>query len=482
MRNIVFIGFLAIFACGSEYEQWLKNQTNNYTNYKKTIEEEFRDTLTKDWEAYKTSQLPTPYKKPKPKAPKEIEAPVALPIKTIKESPKVTLQPIEKPQVTIEKEQPIKKEVPKRDSKFDAVAINFYNQNIEVSIDKRYQFGITTISNITIAQAFTHLASLEMEPLLVELGEAKKKYQLNDWGLYLLVQKIAEQLYKEENKANLFGWVVFLEMGYDCKIGYSDRNIYFMASIKENLYQVPYFEADNKKYHILTPQGRLDHIGKIYTYESNYSDATKLLSFGIGKKPIRFETNITKKSIPFISNNMQYTLEARYSDDLIDLYRSFPQSEYGLYFDTELPAHTKESLGSSLKPLLLGKSEVEAVNILLHFVQQAFAYKTDHDHLGYEKVFFPEETLFYPYSDCEDRSILFGYLVKNLLGLDVVGVKFEDHLATGVAFSSVVDGDSFVTNNKRYTMCDPTYINANIGITMPQYKNKKFEVIHASDK
>ena len=47
---------------------------------------------------------------------------------------------------------------------------------------------------------------------------------------------------------------------------------------------------------------------------------------------------------------------------------------------------------------------------------------------------FPEETINYPYSDCEDRSILFSYLVKNLLHLDIVGVKYNDHLATAINF------------------------------------------------
>ena len=90
---------------------------------------------------------------------------------------------------------------------------------------------------------------------------------------------------------------------------------------------------------------------------------------------------------------------------------------------------------------------------------------------------FPEETVYYPYSDCEDRSIMFSYLVENLLGLDVVGVKFADHLATAVKFSSQTNGDKFRFKEGVYTIADPTYINANAGMTMPQYKNKQFTII-----
>jgi hypothetical protein len=72
---------------------------------------------------------------------------------------------------------------------------------------------------------------------------------------------------------------------------------------------------------------------------------------------------------------------------------------------------------------------------------------------------------------------MFSYLVKKLLGLDVVGLKYSDHLASAVNFSTKVSGDSFIFEGKRYTVSDPTYINANVGMTMPQYQNSQFKII-----
>ena len=103
-------------------------------------------------------------------------------------------------------------------------------------------------------------------------------------------------------------------------------------------------------------------------------------------------------------------------------------------------------------------------------MQNAFPYKTDDEQFGREKYFFPEETLFYPFSDCEDRSILFAYLVSNLLGLDVVGLEFPGHAATAVRFNSDVRGDFIDYRNEKYIICDPTYVNANYGECMPQFK------------
>jgi len=84
-----------------------------------------------------------------------------------------------------------------------------------------------------------------------------------------------------------------------------------------------------------------------------------------------------------------------------------------------------------------------------------------------------QETLFYEKSDCEDRSILFAYLVNNLLGFKVVGVKYKDHMATAVAVP--MQGDALNIASHRYVIADPTYINAPIGKSMPKYKNVKPE-------
>jgi hypothetical protein len=46
-----------------------------------------------------------------------------------------------------------------------------------------------------------------------------------------------------------------------------------------------------------------------------------------------------------------------------------------------------------------------------------------------------------------------------------------------VAFNMPVEGDYINLNGKRYTICDPTYIGAPIGVTMPEMDNKTAKVI-----
>ena len=86
---------------------------------------------------------------------------------------------------------------------------------------------------------------------------------------------------------------------------------------------------------------------------------------------------------------------------------------------------------------------------------------------GGDRVFFADETLYYPYCDCEDRSILYSRLVRDLLGLDVVLVFYPGHLATAVDLGDDSGGSTMVVDGRKFTVCDPTYIGAPVGRQMP---------------
>lgn len=110
-------------------------------------------------------------------------------------------------------------------------------------------------------------------------------------------------------------------------------------------------------------------------------------------------------------------------------------------------------------------------------MQTAFVYEYDDKVWGGDRAFFPEETLYYPYCDCEDRSILFTRLVRDLLGLKCILVYYPGHLAAAVCFTDSVSGDYIMLDGDRFTICDPTYIGAPVGLTMPDMDNQRAKVI-----
>ena len=157
---------------------------------------------------------------------------------------------------------------------------------------------------------------------------------------------------------------------------------------------------------------------------------------------------------------------------LIDFMNGYPLSDAWEYYALAgLSDGVKSTLYPALRSQIRGKSKKDAAEMLLNFVQTTFDYATDQEQFGYERPLFGDESIFYPKNDCEDRSIFYSILVRDLLGLDVVLVHWPGHLATAVAFPEEVAGDYFTIDERHYTVCDPTYIGANIGMTMPQFKN-----------
>ncbi len=91
-----------------------------------------------------------------------------------------------------------------------------------------------------------------------------------------------------------------------------------------------------------------------------------------------------------------------------------------------------------------------------------------------DRALFPDESWNYFYSDCEDHAIHFTRLVRDLMGLDAVLVYYPGHLASAVAFTDgSVTGDYVNYKGKRFTICDPTYFYAPVGVTMVGMDNSK---------
>ena len=153
------------------------------------------------------------------------------------------------------------------------------------------------------------------------------------------------------------------------------------------------------------------------------------------------------------------------------------RTSWKFYANTPLSLIARDSMYPALKAAIEGMNDFQAVSVLLNFVQTAFVYGYDNEIWGGERVFFSDETLFYPYSDCEDRSILFSRLVRDLVGRPVVLLNYPNHLAAAVNFSGEVSGAYLNVDGKKFVVCDPTYIGAPVGLSMPSTEGATCKVI-----
>jgi hypothetical protein len=215
---------------------------------------------------------------------------------------------------------------------------------------------------------------------------------------------------------------------------------------------------------------------RLFTYEQDFPEANRIFDLNIYSALVLGD-HIADVTLSFDYQGEKFNLPVRYNSNVIAFYNDYPQTDVKVYFDAAVSHDLKLSLVENFAPLIAGKSESDAVSMLLRFVQTAFDYQTDDEQFGYEKFFFADELFYYPYSDCEDRSVLFAYLVKRLLGLDVAGLQFPGHIATAVAFTEPVNGDYIIHEGRKFIVADPTYINAPIGLTMPAFAGQEAEII-----
>lgn len=421
--------------------------------------------------------VPTPTPEPVP-APSPTPSPAPLP----EPKPEPKPIPIEKDIVEIPKPtpqpEPIVPIVPIVEPTYNTVNVSFYGTMVNVDFPIEDKLKLNSINEQTIANAWKTLMNEKYDIIISSALDVRQNLKLCDWGYLEMLQAVCEKKYgKNTNEATLMQAYVLVQSGYKLRLAYSSRNrLYFLIASQYEIYDRSYFTLGNERFYPINCEEHYLNISNA-TFESEKSmslqiSQEQLLSFEPSKHRTLKSTKNISVSVCVNKNN-------------IDFYNGYPTAcinndfgtRWAAYANTPLEKSIRESLYPQLEKQLEGKDELSKVNYILNWVQTAFVYEYDDTVWGQDRAFFPAETLYYPYCDCEDRSILFSRIVRDILKLDVVLLYYPGHLATAVHFNSDVEGDFLMLKGKKYVVCDPTYINAPVGDTMPCVDNKEAKVI-----
>ena len=485
-KQIILVFLFILFAIPASAEQSFENYINKqfgeFQNFKEERDREFAEFLKKQWKEFNAFKGIDPDTVPKPD-----KIPHAKPHtpKDIPDSPKVKKKEIPTPP----EPEPVKKispviypEVSQEALETSEMDFDFFGTKIYVRFDKDIAETFpATVNNEEISEYWKKLSTADYKPLISQITDIRRKLKLHDWGTYLLTRNISKNIHKDKNSAALLQWYILSKLGYDAKIGFKNNRIYLLLPSKYTLYGVTYFTIEKTRYYTVDTLFKKNTITSLKTYEGKYEGADKFAFFR-AENP-NFANYGAAKTFSFNYSGEKYSFNLIYNQNYIGYYRFFPQTVLNAYLASPPSAGFQRAVVKSLNSAVLGKSEVEAVNIILRFVQKSFEYKTDMEQFGFEKYLTPEETVFYPYSDCEDRAMLFAYLIREILGLDVILLDYPGHVAAAVSFSEEINlnGKSIEYNGKRYYTADPTYVNATLGMVMPLVKNKNFEAISLSN-
>jgi len=521
---ILFPVYLQAQNFDQAFEEFQKSINQQFNTFQDSINAIFAKALEQQWQEFQVfAKIPSPIK-PSPKTPPVVDPektepaiPVEIPIKEVdppkKEEPKpedkkpepqdLKIEPQDlkpEPQEIKPKPQEPKPELPKVEEpkpqepkpEFPKVeepkpifpdtppvmlpnkVIKLWNSAYKIPYDKALEnLFLTNTQEKNISDFWLAISRTNYQPVIDAMAEIQNRCALNHYGLAVLCHEYVKTIWanKPQNETTILLVFLLNQLSLDAKIVRTSNRLEAVVHSPQTVYGASYMEMNRKPYFFLF--STLEPTS-IYTYKINFSDKITGLDFNVNK-PVNISNKLVDKELLIKKLNKIITLT--YSQSAVDYYKNYPQINADVNANAAVSDAFKKSVMHQFKPLLSGKTESEAVDILLNFMHYAFEYKTDDEQFGYEKWNFCEETLFYPYNDCDDRAILFSYLVRTLLNLDVVLVLYSDHMSTAVHFTTPVTGDYLTFDGRKYVICDPTYIGATVGMNSSRYKNEEAEIV-----
>ena len=407
-------------------------------------------------------QLAEQKKKQQEKQSKPIEAVVVPVVLTVPPQPK-PVNPI------------VENKVSMATSDFD-----FYGTPMKVRWGNAEKFKLNGTSKKDISDAFLELTDKGYTNLVHDCLELRKEYKLCDWAYYKMLQNIAEKACgKGTNEAIFLQGVLLNQSGYQIRFALEDNSkLHIMSRMDGFPYDRGYLTADGKLFFLMDGCK-----AKNLTVCDAAYPGEQMMSLAVAEQPDLKKDLSDKRTV--ISRFVNVSADMQMNKNLMDFYTDYPTSydgkdmmtRWAYYANTPVSSEVKDKVYPQLKQQIGNAPKLMAANMLLNWVQMGLTYAYDEKVWGYDRAFFAEESLFYPFCDCEDRTILFSYLIRDLLDLDVVLVYYPGHLYTAVCFNEDVTGDYIMVNGRKFTVADPTYYNANVGKTMSKMDNSKAKVI-----
>ncbi len=476
MKRIMIIVAALLFMVplkAQDYDDWANKEKNkmnrykdsikqNYDEFRRKANEEYAQFMRERWEAFKAMKGdPTP-ELPEPPKPIEFDKnnpipdlPTPIPYRPIPTPTPSPVQPIKRPNV------PQLSPVPAA-PEFEFTC---YGTSCMVSLDKSLKFKLKEVSENAVADAWLQLSSEKSDALLDDCFDLRDELALGDWAYYCLLRDLSDAfLGKNTDEAILMRIYLLAQSGYKVRIGKKNGHLVPLLAFDDIVYQQCRITMTDGQYYVIGH----NEAGTTDVFNRKFMDNERMMSLRMACPP-KFTYNSTNGRTFTAKRYPEVTVTLSINKNLMDFYEDYPKCVWTNYSWAGLSDEVKAKLYPMLRKAIEGKSQIEAANRIINFVQTALEYKTDQEQFGYERPLFGDETFYYPYSDCEDRSILFSTLIRDLLGLDVVLLQYPNHLATAVHYTEPLKGCYFEYEGKTYYISDPTYIGADVGMCAPKY-------------
>ena len=457
----------------AQYEKFSKHAKAEYEDYRAQCNAEYVKFLERAWKEYKV--LPSI---PRPKD--EVVPPTIMPRqdKNKKQAKEILIENVVSPILSLPQPKPISPIYENDKVEEKNFSFSYMGTTCEVRLPKDLNIRMSGCESCMIATIWKQLATNAMDNTIRDFLALRLKMQLCDWAYLNLIDTFAKAFCGHGNEAVIMAAFIYSQSGYKMRLRRDCEKLYLLYGSKHGIYEKGYIVIEGINYYPLD-----DKVERMEISDFSFPQEQSMSLYIENAQKFTIRPSAIRKLASEQYHDV--AIDSQVNLNLIQFYNTYPSSEvngnfmtcWKMYADTPMDESVSQMLYPDIKNKIEGLSDVQAVNQILNWVQTAFQYEYDDKVWGHDRAFFAEETLYYPYCDCEDRAILFTRLVRDLLGLKCILVYYPGHLASAVCLKQQVNGDYISLDGDVYTICDPTYIGAPVGITMPEMDNRSAKVI-----
>lgn len=319
-------------------------------------------------------------------------------------------------------------------------------------------------------------------PLIAYLDGYCAERRACDWCRYMLVRAVSEAAIPDSQCNERIALQIFLleRMGFDARAAQQGNRLVMLLPFDGVVYERSYINIAGERFYIFEYGSAPDGYQPFATSDTA---PRRPLSIEIGAGIDSPHTTLI--SLPLWSEYLGREISVPISTARIELMRQYPTTEKAPFHRAEIPAPICNTLLPILARQISAMSQLDAAEYLLGLVQRGFEFTSDSELFGRHKQMTVEESLFYGRNNCKDRTLIYSWLVDELLGLRTVLIDYQidpqvekvGHVACGVEFTCNVSGTSITHCGHRYVICDPSYIDAPVGYPMPRYARWPMKVL-----
>lgn len=346
------------------------------------------------------------------------------------------------------------------------LSFKFYGNNIAITYDKLLTLPVNhPICNEVVVDYWKKFLIANSNHLVSQLMTYRDRLGLNDWGFFLLVKDCSNALYpSDETGAVLLSWALMIRSGYDVKIGYNQLGASVLYTTTPEINGNPSVRINGSTYYIDKSISSFP----LLSYIPNHPGATGTIHLKFNQS-LNFQGEIQPRKIQFQWDKKWYEFNLKYNPEVIRFLEEYPQTDPDIFFSAPFTFLAGETLLKQFKPILAGMKKVEGAAFLQQFVQKSFAYRPYNDLYGYDRFMFPEELLFKDESNDKGKALLYSWMINNLLNQNAALVEFPGFYSVAISLDQPMDGDNFLLEGKSYTIADPTFGDAPIGLIMKEF-------------